>query len=324
MALLNKILIVFLLLNITQSYAQYDFVDPEYEPPCGKKNHPQIQPFIEHLFCWKDWELAKTIEEKQEMLNNLTGDRKPRTYTYLLDDEEGEVEDTLNSISIRPNSIQVIDYDRDGDEDFIYPVWVPWDKTYNTEFWTNVGGKWEFDFLVEGEITEMGESDGKPWFIVYHKLCCSDYTNYVKKLTPSETPGPSFQVSEKYAFIGRFRNVERRIKQKIKFDQHIPVEFPTQDTLFTTSRNIHGNKMIKKERSTFNPVIVLEGGSHGTILTEIVGPKNQKWYYIKLDRNTQLLKSAFQRDHRIGTIKGDASLIEYMGWVKAGENIQRE
>jgi len=317
MTLLKKSLIVFLLFHVTRSYGQYDFVDPDYQPPCGKKIHREIQPFIEHLFCWKDWEVTKTNEEKQEILSNLTGDRNPNHYFYALQEDK----DTLNSISIQPGSIHVIDYDRDRDEDFIYPIWVPWAKTYNTEFWINNEGKWEFDFLIEGEIIEMGETDGKPWFIVYHKLCCSDYTSYVKKLTLSEGSQLSFQITEKFAFIDEFRRLERKIGQEIIFDQHIAVEFTNQDTLFSASGNIHHNKKIVKEQRMFNPVIVFDNASRGTLLTEIVDPNGQQWYYVMLNRNTQILKSAFQRDHRIGTLQEHKSLIQYMGWVRVSENM---
>ncbi len=319
MKLLKNLLIVVLLFNATRLFGQYDFVDPDYQPPCGEKIHLEIQPFIEHLFCWKDWEVNKTNQEKQEILNKLSGSRKPNHYVYLLEEDE----DTLNSISIGPSSIHVIDYDRDGDEDFIYPTWVPWDKTYNTEFWINKEGKWEFDFLVEGKIIEMGETDGEPWLIVYHKLCCSDYTSYVKKLTLSEESGPSFQLAEKYAFIDEFRRLERKTGQAIMFDQNIPIEFTKQDTLFSAGGYIHSSKKIVKEKRMFNPVIVFSNASSGTRLTEIVDPKGQLWYYVRLNRNAEILKSAFQRDHRIGTLREDKSLIQYLGWVKASENLLR-
>ena len=39
MKLLKNLLIVVLLFNATRLFGQYDFVDPDYQPPCGEKIH---------------------------------------------------------------------------------------------------------------------------------------------------------------------------------------------------------------------------------------------------------------------------------------------
>ena len=275
------------------------FVDPEYQPPCGKKVHREIQPFIDHLFCWKDWEIDKTDEQKKTILDNLVYDK---------------------TISMHPNLVHVLDYNRDGLEDFIYQDLSDW-KSKRTLFWLNIGGQWKPDFRIDGEIIEMGETNGKPWFIIYHHLCCGDYTGYVKRLTPSENGGSTFQVSEIYGFIDEFRRMERTTGHEVVFDQNVPVSFNDQDTLYSAFGQIHGFRRIIQDRRFFNPVMHFHAQSSGVILTEFTDNKGQLWYYVRLDRNTSFSLSAFERDHRRSSLPLDPALRQYMGWVKASDNL---
>lgn len=311
----GRLLIALAVSSASLCYGQYDFVDPGHMPPCGEKVHQEIRPFIEHIFCWKDWEVAASVETRQMMLENFIGEQKPGRPAEASDTD---TMDSISAITIGPKSIHVIDYDLDGNNDFIYAMWEPFRKRYSTHFWLNVEGKWSFDFKMEGKIEEMGITDGKPWFIVYHHLCCGDYTGYVKKIVPSDKPGPSFQVSEKYAFTENFGEFGRRLEKEINFDQNISVSFINQDTLFTTTSTLHPK--ILKERRRFNPALAFAEEARGTILTEIVDRQGQKWYFVKLEPIVQKLASAFSRDHRIGTIKIPESEIQYMGWVRADNN----
>lgn len=288
--------------------------------------YKDIYPFIKTLFDWSHWQAKLDTTYILDEVTKLKGE------DYInLEFVMGDL-DTFDIMPFSPYEVHFMDYNADGNDDFIFQSSMGYRGT-KAKFYKSHGDHYQLENYFSGMVvdTDMAFRSQAMKFTIYDYPCCDGYVHHLKTYVPrNENDITVYKLEKVVSFMQA--NLKKLKNLPMEFDINKSVELNKESVAYYHDiRPVYRKFDVSTVTTTntykqFHPFAIYPTGSKGVALSSKIEKNEQgvdTLLFVQFDRESLPNKHIYAfdwGDREVRKVQDRSSYEKiYLGWVNKNE-----